>query len=102
MDSILRSTSFIYQDKQKRYWRIYGDDYDSKTGEYKPYAICLSDPENDQIGKEITLTKPYTGGKYGRWLVAIPIGIVICILIAGVIIFRVRRRLRIKKMEEDI
>ncbi|MCI8339896.1 MAG: hypothetical protein HFH62_14690 [Lachnospiraceae bacterium] len=102
MDSILMNTWFIYQDKQKRYWRIYGGDYDSKTGEYKPYAICLSDPENDQIEKEITLTKPYTGGKYGRWLVVIPIGIVICILIATFIILRVRSKFRIKKMVDDI
>ncbi len=91
--------SDIYRDKQGRYWKIYGggEFYDMES-----YAICLSDPENDQIAKEITLTKPYAGGKYSRWLVAIPIGIVICILIVGVIIFRVRRRLRIKNMAEDV
>ena len=97
---IFQTPRNIYCDYEKRYWWICPND--KKVGG-KPYcAICLSDPENDQIGKEITLTKPYTGGKYGRWLVVIPIGIVICILMVGVIIFRVRRRLRIKKMAEDV
>ncbi|MCI8339894.1 MAG: hypothetical protein HFH62_14680 [Lachnospiraceae bacterium] len=104
IDFILGHSSFIFEDTQGRYWMIYGAGrfYLEETGNNKSYAICLSDPENDQIGKEITLTEPYTGGKYGRWLVAVPIGIVICILIATFIILRVRSKLRIKKMAEDI
>ena len=100
MDSILMSASFIYQDQQKRYWRIYGGDYDSKKD--KSYAICLSDPENDQLEKEITLTEPDTGGKYGRWLAVMPIGIAICIVMAGLIILVVRRRFRTKNTAEDV
>ncbi len=100
MDSILMSASFIYQDQQKRYWRIYGGDYDSKKD--KSYAIRLSDPENDQLEKEITLTEPDTGGKYGRWLAVMPIGIAICIVMAGLIILVVRRRFRTKNTAEDV
>ncbi|MCI8339902.1 MAG: hypothetical protein HFH62_14720 [Lachnospiraceae bacterium] len=99
-ESVFQDPTQIYQDQEKRYWKIYVN-HEMKEGRLS-YAICLSDPENDQIAKEITLTKPYAGGKYGRWLVAIPIGIVICILMVGVIIFRVRRRLRMKKMAEDV
>lgn len=98
MDDILMRKTFIYQDHQKRYWMIYGcgSFYLGETDQ--SYAICLSDPENDQIGKEITLTEPYTGGKYGRWLAVIPIGIAVCILMAGLIVFGVRRRHHSKNM----
>lgn len=85
----------IYQDGQGRYWMTYGAGSFilGESGKDKSYAICLSDPENDQIGKEITLTKPYTGGKYGRWLILIPVGIGAGILFAAFMILRVRKRL---------
>ena len=89
--------SDIYQDKKGRYWKTYGGGF----SEMESYAICLSDPENDQIGKEITLTKPYAGGKYGRWLVMIPAGIVVCILVVLLTVLGIRRRLRNKIVADD-
>ena len=89
--------SDIYQDKKGRYWKTYGGGF----SEMESYAICLSDPENDQIEKEITLTKPYAGGKYGRWLAMIPAGIVVCILVVLLTVIGIRRRLRNKIVAED-
>lgn len=76
-----------YQDKQGRYWIFYMD-YQTEEG-YQDFALCLSDPENDSIKKEVSIQRPDITGKCSKLPVVIQIGIAIGLVICVLVIYKV-------------